>query len=140
MYQVETGSVLAVGTGSPTGGLSLQRNWSGIISNVGALRMGDQGRGSTSFHGNLTLPHAPDGGLYISPVYFLEGTSAVYTQRGILRGLYQPLHPVTSWNDGDVIPGSGVFAGHTFLVIRPLTMSNGGSQGAVLVDTTDWVT
>jgi len=137
-YQYEYGGLLSAVGGTQY--LWLQRNWSGIISNVSAAKVGDLSRGAGSFQGNLSLPHAPDGGLYVSPVYLFEGASGAGVQRGILRGWYQPLHAVASWNDGDQIPGSGSFAGHTFLVIKPLIPGSSSAAGALMLDIYDWPT
>jgi len=137
-YNYEYGG--ALGSVGGTQYTIMQRNWSGIISNVLASKVGDQGRGLTNFAGALSLPHAPDGGLYVSPVYLIEGSSGSGVQRGIMRGVYQPLHTVTSWNDGDQIPGSGTFAGHTFLVVKPLCAGSSSPVGAMMVDIYDWPT
>jgi len=121
----------------------LQRNWSGVISNTlfgKAGDMGFRGIGSSSpaqFVGSLTIPHAPDGGLYLSPVYIFEGAAGAYTQRGVIRGLYHLLHPLTSFNDGDTFAGAGDLAGRNFMIMKFLNLS-GGANGMIAVETTPW--
>jgi hypothetical protein len=97
----------------------LQRNWSGVISNVNFGKI-----------------------LYLSPVYVNEATSGSipYTNRGLLRGLYQPLHPVANWNDGDTFQGSGDLAGKTFLIVKFVVTASAGGTGAYAVETTAWAT
>jgi hypothetical protein len=91
----------------------------------------------SAIFGAMTIPHAPDGGLYLSPMYIFEGVATAYTQRGILRGLYQVLHPTTSFNDGDTFAGVGDLAGRTFMIVKSL--NNGGTpSGMYAVETTAW--
>lgn len=140
-YTYEYGGNNETVSNAPLSYFYLERSWSGISSNQAAIKGADYTRGGPYPYGGLTLPHAPDGGLYLAPIYIFEGSVAyTYSQRGYFRGLYVPLHPVTSWNDGDTIPGSGTFAGHTFLVVKGLNASDGTPRGAHVVDITDWPT
>jgi hypothetical protein len=54
-----------------------------------------------------------------------------------LRGLYMIGHPVTSFVDGDVIAGSGAYAGRTFQVVKFL-YSAAVSSAFAAIETTPW--
>jgi hypothetical protein len=120
------------------GGHYLQRNWSGVAPGIQFGKQGDAGwRGQTYMGGQMGLPHGPDGGLYLSPVYIFEGSAGAYTQRGLMRGLYQLLHPMTSFTDGDTFAGSGDLAGRTFMIVK-FVNSAGTFTGGYAVETTAW--
>jgi len=66
--------------------------------------------------GVLSAPNATDNKFYLSYVWLIE--EPTYALRGKLRGYYQMCHPVGNFADGQIINGSGDFAGKIFLIIK----------------------
>jgi hypothetical protein len=71
--------------------------------------------------GLLQTPNGPDNSIYVSPVLVVE-PSPTNTIRGRWRGIYQLCHPIANFSDGQVIQGSGDYAGKTFQIIKTLQM------------------
>jgi hypothetical protein len=73
--------------------------------------------------GTIGFPNI-DGGVYLAPLRIADGSNSRSPIAGTsicadgLRGLYMICHPVTSFADGDVIAGSGAYAGRTFQVVK----------------------
>lgn len=78
---------------------------------------GDGIKGSaTSYLGTVQYPNAEDTELYLSPVWVIEnGTPNI---RGRLRGLYQPLHAISNFTDGQTFTGAGDYAGKSFVAVK----------------------
>lgn len=97
-----------------------------FTQNVGSITVGKHGdgvKGSTTFYlGSIPFPNGPDTALYISPVWVHENATSIL--RGQLRGLYQPLHPIANFVDGQIFSGSLDYNGKTFMVIK--TTPNSG--------------
>lgn len=139
-----------VGGGNMTnGGHYLPRNFSGLGGPTAFFRVGDIGlsQSTTLAQGLLPLPNPTDGGLYLAPLRIVDGSSpANSTQvngplnlRGRMRGVYEILHSVSSFADGDTFVGSADYAGRTFLIVR-YVMSSSGSGVALALETTAWDT
>lgn len=104
-----------------TVGNFMARTFTGIGTSSVAGKHGDGVKGSTtSYLGNIPFPNATDNTLYLSPVWVVENS----TIRGQLRGLYQPLHPVAQFNDGQTFTGALDYSGKSFLIIK--TTPNSG--------------
>lgn len=109
----------------------MARTAGGVGGSIGVLKKGDGSVSGTnlgntpsqySINGTFQTPNSLDNSLYMCPLWIVEPTAAMI--RGKLRGLYQMCHAVTNFSDGQVIQGSGDFAGKTFLIMRQGT--NGG--------------
>ena len=129
----------AVGTLTTVAAVSagdyLARAYTGVGSAQTAGKHGDATKGSvTILSGNLTYPNSPDSAIYLSPVWISEGTAGLV--RGRCRGLWQPLHVVGSFNDGDIFTGAGGLAGKSFLAIK-LVPGVAGTSGVAFMETSD---
>ncbi len=81
-------------------------------------------------------PNGEDGGLYLSPIYFLDyATAPSFSIRGRLRGIWHCGHAPAGFNDGDTFTGVGDFSGKTFLIIK--SVYGGGVAGLCVVETSD---
>lgn len=68
--------------------------------------------------GNLSYPHSPDGGLYLSPVMVHEPMSSPYNVRGRVPGLWQPLHNLSyQFSQFQEIEGTGDMLDKTFMLV-----------------------
>jgi hypothetical protein len=67
------------------------------------------------YNGNLPTPNTADGALYMSPVLIGESSGIL---RGRMRGLYVLQHAAGNFTDGQIIQGTGDYAGKTFMVMR----------------------
>ena len=65
---------------------------------------------------SIQTPNSADNSLYLSPLWIVEPT--VVLLRGRFRGLYQVCHSISNFSDGQLINGSGDFAGKTLMIIR----------------------
>lgn len=121
----------------------LSRNYSGFGGPTNFVKSGDLGLIANNYLvGSIGFPNT-DGGLYLSPMRIADsstpGTALAGTAyiRGRLRGLYMICHPVTSFNDGDLISGTGAYAGRTFQVVKFLA-SAASSSAFCAIETTPW--
>jgi len=117
----------------------LPRNYSGAGGSTVFLKAGDQATGATTIAGTLGFPNPCDGGLYVAPLRIFDGSTpassitGTINMRGRLRGLYQAMHAVGSFADGDTFSGVGDYAGRNFMIVK------GTQTGAfVAVETTAW--
>ena len=104
----------------------LSRNPGGTQGSVGFSRKVDSSIAGGTFQtslvyssplsGQLQTPNPADNALYMSPLWLWDPVNT--SLRGRFRGLYHLLHPAANFNDGQIIQGSGDFAGKTFMVIR----------------------
>jgi hypothetical protein len=101
---------------------------SGIGGSIWCSKKGDFGVSSSG--GNVTtnygwqiqngvysFPNAYDNSLILSPLWIGEPNTTPGL-RGKYRGLYQPCHYASSFQLGQIISGSGDFAGRTFMMIQ----------------------
>jgi len=108
------------------------RGHTGLGSCVILSKHGDGAKGnSTSLIGEIPFTNPADGGLYMSPVWFADPTTApVNGIRGRQRGFWHFLHVAASVSDGDTVSGTGGLAGKTFLFIK-----SGGNSGVYTIET-----
>lgn len=116
-------------------GQVMARGYTGL---AGSTRIGKHGDGfkatTEDFLGALTFPNPPEGGLYMSRVWVHDAvTGTTPNIRGRMRGLWQPLHAIANFTDGDTVIGSGDLAGKTFLMIKQVP--GFANQGVVAVET-----
>ena len=101
----------------------MQRSFTGTGTSITIAKHGDTVAGNANFfYGVIPYPNPADNGLYLSPIWIVEGTSLA--TRGLLRGIYQPLHPIASFVDGQTFSGSLDYAGKTFIAFK--TTPNSG--------------
>lgn len=123
-------STMAVGTD----GLYIDRNFSGVTLSITGSKHGDATKGSaTQFNGSIPYPNSPDNALYVSPIWLVRsGAPQIFEIRGLFRGMYQPLHPSTSFVDGQEFSGSADYLGKNFLIVMPTP-----NNGAIFLETSD---
>lgn len=107
------------------------RSYTGTGTSITIGKHGDAAKGSASqFNGLVPFPNGTDSAFYLSPVWVHEnGTSTV---RGFMRGMYQPLHPISNFSDGTTFTGALDFAGKTFQVIKSTINS-----GVIIMETSN---
>lgn len=101
---------------------------------AGSITVGKHGDGvkgsATTYLGAVQYPNAEDTEVYLSPVWVTENSSS--NIRGLLRGLYQPLHTIANFTDGQTFIGTGSYTGKTYQVIKQTP-----NAGAVFVETSN---
>ena len=104
----------------------IARTFGGTAGSLPITKKGDAAFGPTAnatapysygIAGILQCPSGGDNSLYFSPIWIVEPNSP--SLRGRMRGMYQPLHSAANFADGQIIQGSGDYAGKTFMFIRP---------------------
>jgi len=86
--------------------------------------------------GAIVAPNTDDNAYYLSAVQIMQKTGAgTFTIRGICRGMWFPLHPITAFTDGQVLSGAGLYAGKTFEVVK-----QGPTAGVWFIETSNTVT
>lgn len=84
----------------------------------------DMTKGSASWgNGNLTYPHAVDGGLYLSPVWVHETHTSPYNVRGKVPGAWVHCHSAGIFSQSQIIEGQGELAGKSFMHCRASSTS-----------------
>lgn len=127
---------------SLTGAASAFRSHTGVAGSVLLGASGDSvfypagsSLAGSAMYGILGYPHSPDGGFYLSPVYLWTGTTTGV--RGKHRGIWHGVHPLASFSDGNVIVGTGAYAGRSFMIVAPSgILSPGVAQGYAVVEIT----
>jgi hypothetical protein len=142
------GQIVNVQVGTSQPGHWLPRNYSGFGGPLGFVKTGDYGlvtAASSLMAGTVGFPNT-DGWAYLAPLRIADGSSPGQAAlngtpylRGRLRGLYHICHPISAFADGDVIAGSGAYAGRTFQVVR-FIHSSSVSAAFGAVETTAWET
>ena len=121
---VMVGNSISESTSAANYRLSVARSYSQF---GGPLRVGwhaDHVKGSASWgQGNLSFPHAVDGGLYLSPVWVHEPNLSPYNVRGLMPGLWVPCHYNGILSQRQVFEGQGDLLGKTFWTRRNATMT-----------------
>lgn len=114
--------------------LYLDRAHDGLTFSVTASKHGDATKGSaTQFNGTIPYLNPTDTSMYVSPIWVVEsGAPLNITIRGLLRGMYQPLHVSTSFIDGANFSGSADFNGKNFWVVTPTP-----NNGAIFLELSD---
>lgn len=101
----------------------MARSYTQLSSSITIGKHGDGVKGSTTtFLGNIPFPNSVDNALYVSPIWVCENATSIV--RGQLRGLYQVLHPITNFVDGQTFNGALDYNGKTFMIIKQ-TPANG---------------
>lgn len=144
---VGTSAFGAIGTmlsGAGQTGHWLARNYSGFGASTIFVKLGDYSLTATTAYmvGTVGFPNS-DGGIYFAPLRITDAANAgsslsgnMYL-RGRLRGLMHICHPWTTFVDGDILNGSGAYAGRTFQVIKTL-QSSATSSAFGAMETTAW--
>jgi hypothetical protein len=99
------------------GGTSLNYTKRGDIASCDPNPWANPSPMASPINGNISCPNSSDNSFYMSPLYVVEPANPI-TLRGKLRGLYQVLHPVASFVDGQIISGSGEYVGKGFQIIH----------------------
>ena len=95
--------------------LSVARDFTNLGGPITQGWHNDMTKGSSSWgQGQLSYPHGPDGGLYLSPVWMHNPQVSPYSVRGIMPGIWVHCHNYGILPDGQVIEGQGELAGKTF--------------------------
>jgi hypothetical protein len=71
-----------------------------------------------AMYGVMQPVNGADNQSYIVPLEVIEPSSAYVRKRGRLRGLYHTLTHYTNYQNGQIIVGSGIYAGKSFMAIR----------------------
>lgn len=100
----------------------MARSYTGLGGSVTVGKHADSGK-ATNFAGLTQAPNGVDGGYYIAPVWVHENASS--TIRGRMRGFWLLCHPAASFSLGQIISGSGAFAGKNFQVIKTTKFASG---------------
>ena len=99
--------------------LSFARNYTNLGGPTTHGWHSDHTKGSTSWgNGNLQYPHGPDGGMYLAPVWAHDPQTSPYNVRGIMPGLWVPLHSTGILSQHQTVQGQGDLAGKTFMYRR----------------------
>lgn len=123
------GAVNAANVGS-----YIARAFGGLGTSTTFGKHGDGVKGSTTgFAGTVQYPNGADTDLYLSPVWLSE--NGTITIRGRLRGIYQPLHAVSNFTDGQTFTGTGDYAGKTFQAVK----NTPNSTGTIFIETSNTV-
>lgn len=127
----------------------LARNYFGFGGAAVFIKAGDTAYSAIAFPaaGNLAssaagFPNPGDGNLYLAPLRIFDSApgsslSSPVNLRGRVRGLYHVCHPLTSFVDGDIISGTGDYAGRTFMIVKFLIGIGAGASFAA-IETTAW--
>lgn len=109
----------------------MARTYAGTGTSITVGKHGDSTKGSAATYlGTVQYPNGEDADVYISPVWVCEnGTPNI---RGRLRGLYQPLHAISNFTDGQTFTGTGDYAGKTFQAVK-----QSANSGVFLVETSN---
>jgi hypothetical protein len=106
------------GVASTQSGKYLCRSYTAIGGSMAAGTIGDTSRGATNIGtGGLTYPAPVDGGLYMSPLEVNDYTSANPSLRGLIPGIWNPLHSKPLVHN-DTFSGAGALAGKIFQVFN----------------------
>lgn len=118
----------------------IARSWTGFGGSVGVGKFTDRARICGNYlSGSNSFPNGPDNALYLAPIYISEVTGSVTSCaiRGKLRGIHAVCHQSTYFSDGDIINGTGTYAGKTFRMIKPLGESQLGIAAIETSNTVD---
>ncbi|AHB12065.1 tail assembly protein [Xylella phage Sano] len=96
--------------------LSVARDFTNLGGPITLGWHNDMTKGNSSWgNGNLSYPHGPDGGLYLSPVWAHNPNVGPYSIRGIMPGIWVHCHYFGILPDGALVEGQGELAGKQFL-------------------------
>lgn len=86
-------------------------------------------------YSTMTYPNPEDSRLYLAKLMITE---ASLNLRGVLPGIWEPLHAKTNFTSLDTCNGTGNLAGKTFIVIRCTTYGGSEFSGAFLETSDTW--
>lgn len=121
-----TGQFLTV----PMGGHYLARTGHGTGTSLNFTKKGDAqyGPGESMYYGispnanpmyGIMQPvNGANNQTYIVPIEIIEPSTTYVRKRGKFRGLYHPLTRYDNFQNGQIISGSGDYAGKSFMAIR----------------------
>ncbi|QIN95190.1 tail assembly protein [Stenotrophomonas phage vB_SmaS_DLP_3] len=99
--------------------LTFARNYTNLGGPTNHGWHSDHVKGSTEWgNGRLQYPHGPDGGLYLAPVWVHDPQTSPYNVRGIMPGIWVPLHSPGILGQHQTVQGQGDMAGKTFMARR----------------------
>lgn len=88
--------------------------------------------------GNMPYTNPADGGLYISPVRWVDTNGGSGNGiRGRIRGFWHFMHALGNVADGDTFSGAGDLAGKTFLVIKGGPGNGAALASVYIIETSD---
>lgn len=100
----------------------MPRTWAGATQS--AVNMGKHS-GDNAKRGLVPYLNPSDSAVYLAQLWVHEPLTNLGSLRGRLRGLWDFLHDVDAGvNDQDTFSGSGVLAGKSFLICRPVGSSS----------------
>lgn len=141
------GDLFVVGYAGALNTVNLARASTGVAGSIVGSQTGDatleaNGNNFGPLTGNLQYPHGPDGGFYLCPLYLNEGGVNITVIRGKHRGAWHCVHASSYFTDGNVINGTGPYAGRTFMIVKPSATSGSATPiaGYLAVETTAWPT
>jgi hypothetical protein len=107
-----------------TSGHFMARTFTGFGTSITIGKHGDGNKSTSTANpvGIAQAPNGPDNAYYFSPFWVHEPGSSVI--RGRLRGCYQVCHPIATFSDGQVISGTGDYAGKTFQIVKTIFNNN----------------
>jgi hypothetical protein len=96
----------------------MARSYTAAAGSITVGKHGDATKGSAAtLLGTMVYPNPQDAELYATPIWVVENGGP--SVRGRLRGLYQVLHAISSFTDGQsMVANTGDFNGKTFLFIK----------------------
>jgi hypothetical protein len=119
----------------------MPRTWAGAVQS--AVNVGKH-CGDNAKRALIPYPNPADNSINVSQFWIHEPLTNLGVLRGRLRGAWDFLHdPLAGVNDGDTFAGSGVLAGKSFLICRPVGSSSApaGSVRILVLETSNtWET
>lgn len=114
-------------------GMYMPRGYAAVGASVNMSATGDSAKSGSNTHllGLVPLPNPEEGGLYVTPVWVSDPTTAPANNiRGRMRGFWQQLHPIASLTDAQTYSGIGDLAGRTYFALKP-----SGNAGCYMIET-----
>lgn len=115
-------SILSNSIHTSTAATYMPRAYTGVGTSINMAATGDAAKSGSSglLNGIIPFPDPDNGGLYLSPVWISDFTTApVNGIRGRMRGFWHCLHPNTSINNLQIFPGVAELAGKSFIALKP---------------------
>lgn len=88
------------------------------------------------FRGEVPFPNPADGGIYLAPLVVSSYNAGI---RGVLRGIYTPMHDLVYFAEGNTFSGGGGQEGKTFEVLSTTLGDATNSGGIAIGETSDTV-
>ncbi|SIQ96675.1 hypothetical protein SAMN05421829_108170 [Aromatoleum tolulyticum] len=113
-----------------TSGHFMPRAWTQAAGAIQARKFGHPNSSAGAGYAGLDYPAPGSGLLYATPIEVWESGAVL---RGVLPGLYAPIHPAAQLTDGSAEPSVSGMPGRRFVIQRT---SYAGSNYAFAIDTT----